>query len=87
MEVLSPGWTFVIYAAVCAGGLLLVWRIYPETTGLELEEVRGLLETGWGVRESQERWEAWRAKDRMVRTSGGARRKNGRRVEGEDDET
>jgi SP family myo-inositol transporter-like MFS transporter 13 len=50
MEALSPSWTFVLYAAVCAVGYVLVWRVYPETAGLSLEEATALLENGWGVR-------------------------------------
>lgn len=49
MDTLSPSWTFVLYAAVCAVGYVLVWRIYPETAGLSLEEATALLERGWGV--------------------------------------
>ncbi|KAK6825264.1 hypothetical protein PG987_012758 [Apiospora arundinis] len=50
MDALTPTWTFVLYAAVCVAGWVAVWRIYPETTGLSLEEVTGLLENDWGVR-------------------------------------
>lgn len=50
MDALSPSWTFAMYAIVCTVGWGLVWRIYPETAGLTLEEARGLLETGWGVK-------------------------------------
>ncbi|RFU74467.1 hypothetical protein TARUN_7792 [Trichoderma arundinaceum] len=50
MDALSPSWTFVLYAAVCAAGYVLVWRIYPETAGLSLEEATALLDNGWGVR-------------------------------------
>ncbi|KAK8087074.1 general substrate transporter [Apiospora phragmitis] len=49
MDALTPTWTFVLYAAVCVGGWGAVWRIYPETTGLSLEEATGLLENDWGV--------------------------------------
>ncbi|UNI16139.1 hypothetical protein JDV02_002605 [Purpureocillium takamizusanense] len=49
MEALTPSWTFVVYAGVCAAGYWLVWRIYPETAGLSLEEATALLEHGWGV--------------------------------------
>lgn len=52
MELLTPGWTFVIYAVICAVGWVAVWCIYPETAGLELEEVGKLLQDGWGVKES-----------------------------------
>ena len=50
MEWMGKGWAFVVYAGVCALGWVVVWRIYPETKGLTLEEARGLLEDGWGVR-------------------------------------
>lgn len=48
MDALSPAWTFVLYAAVCMVGWWLVHLIYPETSGLSLEEAAGLLESeGW----------------------------------------
>jgi SP family myo-inositol transporter-like MFS transporter 13 len=56
MELLSPGWTFVIYSAVCAGGWFCVWSIYPEMSGLSLEEVKDLLQNGWGVKDSLRRY-------------------------------
>lgn len=49
MDALSPSWTFVLYALICGVGYILVWRIYPETAGLSLEEATALLERGWGV--------------------------------------
>ena len=49
MDALSPSWTFVLYAAICVVGYTLVWRIYPETAGLTLEEATAMLEHGWGV--------------------------------------
>ncbi|KAL5362795.1 general substrate transporter [Aspergillus floccosus] len=55
MEFLSPGWTFATYAVVCFVGWFGVWAIYPEMSGLSLEEVKGLLTDGWGVRESLSR--------------------------------
>ena len=57
MEFLTPTWTFVIYAILCTGGWLCIWRIYPETKGLSLEETGALLADGWGVRESLRRVE------------------------------
>lgn len=50
MDALTPSWTFVLYAGICTVGLGLVWRIYPETAGLSLEEATALLDNGWGVR-------------------------------------
>ncbi|KAF7618447.1 hypothetical protein AFLA_007339 [Aspergillus flavus NRRL3357] len=52
MELLSPGWTFGTYAVVCAVSWFAVWAIYPEMSGLGLEEVKELLADGWGVKES-----------------------------------
>lgn len=50
MEWMTPFWTFLFYALVCAVGLWAIWRIYPETKGLSLEETGELLKEGWGVR-------------------------------------
>ncbi|RYO77771.1 hypothetical protein DL764_010183 [Monosporascus ibericus] len=50
MDALTPTWTFALYGAVCAAGWVAIWMIYPETSGLTLEEATGLLEDGWGVR-------------------------------------
>ncbi|KAL8365869.1 hypothetical protein RB595_004582 [Gaeumannomyces hyphopodioides] len=51
MDVLGPSWTFTMYGAICGLGLFLVWKMYPETAGLSLEEAASLLERdGWGVR-------------------------------------
>ncbi|KAL1994285.1 hypothetical protein VTN49DRAFT_2954 [Thermomyces lanuginosus] len=55
MEWLSPGWTFVSYAAVCAAGWVCIYFIYPEMSGMGLEDVKGLLSDGWGVEESLRR--------------------------------
>lgn len=55
MEYISPPWTFFTYAVICALGWACAWRIYPETKGLGLEEVRGLLMHGWGVKDSLRR--------------------------------
>ncbi|KAG4031686.1 hypothetical protein MFRU_008g00500 [Monilinia fructicola] len=50
MELLTPTWTFVTYAGICAVGWCCIWWVYPETKGLGLEEVGLLLRDGWGVR-------------------------------------
>lgn len=51
MDVLTPPWTFALYALICTLGYVLVWKCYPETTGLSLEEAASLLEDErWGIR-------------------------------------
>lgn len=55
MEGLGAGWTFVAYAVVCVMGWVVILKIYPETTGLSLEETGALLADGWGVKESLRR--------------------------------
>lgn len=50
MDALTPTWTFVLYATVCVAGNWVVYRVYPETSGLGLEEAAALLERDdWGV--------------------------------------
>ena len=55
MELLTPAWTFAIYSLVCIVGWVCCWAIYPETKGLGLEDVRGLLRDSYGVEESLRR--------------------------------
>ena len=57
MEFLTPAWTFAIYAGICAVGWVCAWKIYPETKGLELEDMRELLKDSYGVRKSLRRLE------------------------------
>jgi MFS transporter, SP family, solute carrier family 2 (myo-inositol transporter), member 13 len=64
MEMLTPFWTFVTYALVCAVGWVAVWAIYPETMGLDLEDVGELLRDGWGVKDSLARVEERRRRAR-----------------------
>jgi SP family myo-inositol transporter-like MFS transporter 13 len=53
MDALSPPWTFTLYALVCVVGFTLIWKTYPETAGLTLEEAASLLEDDtWGVHRS-----------------------------------
>ena len=55
MELLTPAWTFAIYGLVCVLGWVCCWAIYPETKGLRLEDVRGLLRDSYGVDQSLRR--------------------------------
>jgi SP family myo-inositol transporter-like MFS transporter 13 len=51
MDALTPPWTFVLYAGICIAGYGLIWKFYPETAGLSLEDAATLLEDdNWGVR-------------------------------------
>jgi SP family myo-inositol transporter-like MFS transporter 13 len=61
MEFLGASATFGLYAAICLLGWVLVHRIYPETSGLELEDVGDLLSDGWGVERSVRRFRERRA--------------------------
>ncbi|KAI0995173.1 Myo-inositol transporter 1 [Podosphaera aphanis] len=44
MDLLTPTGTFILYAALCAVGWILIWRFYPETMGCGLEEIGALLD-------------------------------------------
>lgn len=52
MSVLGPSSTFSLYAIICVFGWGAIWKIYPETAGLELEGIGEILRDGWGVNES-----------------------------------
>lgn len=52
MDALTPMGTFAFYAGICALAWVTIWSIYPETAGLELEDVADLLKNDWGVRKS-----------------------------------
>jgi SP family myo-inositol transporter-like MFS transporter 13 len=38
MDTLTPSWTFVLYAGICGIGYGLIWAIYPEMSGVSLEQ-------------------------------------------------
>ncbi|KIW37763.1 uncharacterized protein PV06_09755 [Exophiala oligosperma] len=65
MDLLTPQWTFVTYALICALGYVAIYRIYPETMGLGLEQVGDLLKYGWGVQESMARLKDSRSTDAL----------------------
>lgn len=52
LELLSPSLVFTLYGLVGVVGWFGVRAIYPEMSGLNLEDVKALLADGWGVRES-----------------------------------
>lgn len=48
---------FIVYAVVCGVGWVAVNRVYPETRGLRMEEIEGVLRDGWGVERKRGRGE------------------------------
>lgn len=52
MEAVTPTGTFALYALVCVLGWVFVWRCYPETSGLSLEEVTEVFADDFGVEKS-----------------------------------
>ncbi|KAL6236351.1 hypothetical protein BDW75DRAFT_206973 [Aspergillus navahoensis] len=52
MELLSPSLVFALYGIIGIVGWFGIRVIYPEMSGLNLEDVKALLADGWGVRES-----------------------------------
>lgn len=67
MNLLGPSTTFALYAVVCVIGWFLIWQIYPETAGLELEGISELLKDGWNVAQSVE---GFRERRRAVEDGG-----------------
>lgn len=63
MNIFTPVGTFALYAVVCVIAEITIWKIYPETAGLGLEDVGGLLKDGFGVRDSVRKFEE-RRRDR-----------------------
>ncbi|KAF2184327.1 general substrate transporter [Zopfia rhizophila CBS 207.26] len=55
MKDLTPVGTFALYASVCLMAWFTIWKIYPETCGLSLEDVGELLKDEWNVEESVRR--------------------------------
>lgn len=49
---ITPMGTYGFYAGMCFLGELLVFLLYPETAGLNLEEIQGLLHGGFRVSDS-----------------------------------
>lgn len=58
MEAVSPAGAFALYAYICALGWVFCFFLYPETSGLSLEEVSEVFRDSFGVRKSEEMREA-----------------------------
>ena len=54
LDNITPTGTFSFYGGICLVGWILVIFFYPETAGLNLEDVQGLLEGGFNVKKSLE---------------------------------
>ncbi|KIR40788.1 MFS transporter, SP family, solute carrier family 2 (myo-inositol transporter), member 13 [Cryptococcus deuterogattii 99/473] len=54
MDAATPSGAFGIYAGFCMIGWLFCWFLYPETSGLSLEEVYFVFEEGFGIKKSQQ---------------------------------
>ncbi|BEJ11126.1 hypothetical protein CspHIS471_0105480 [Cutaneotrichosporon sp. HIS471] len=53
MDAATPAGAFALYAVVCLVGWVFVWRCYPETSGLSLEEVSEVFADDFGVKKSE----------------------------------
>lgn len=52
LDNITPTGTFSFYGGICLLGWILVIFFYPETAGLNLEDIQGLLEGGYNVKKS-----------------------------------
>ncbi|EIW70914.1 hypothetical protein TREMEDRAFT_29066 [Tremella mesenterica DSM 1558] len=52
MDAISPSGAFLIYAILCVGGWFFCYFLYPETSGLTLEQVYQLFSEDFGVKKS-----------------------------------
>uniref|UniRef100_A0A1N6MC12 Putative sugar porter n=1 Tax=[Candida] hispaniensis TaxID=312227 RepID=A0A1N6MC12_9ASCO len=52
LDNITPTGTFSFYAGLCAVGEVFVYFLYPETAGLDLEQIQKLLQGGFNVKES-----------------------------------
>nr|SIP56074.1 putative sugar porter [Yarrowia phangngaensis] len=52
LENITPTGTFSFYAGLCALGQVFVFFVYPETSGLDLEQIQKLLTGGFNIKES-----------------------------------
>jgi len=54
MDAATPAGAFALYALVCVAGWVGCYCLYPETSGLSLEQVNELFSDGFGVQKSLE---------------------------------
>ena len=54
LDNITPTGTFAFYAGLCVISEIFVYFLYPETAGLSLEEIQGLLTDGFNVNKSVE---------------------------------
>lgn len=54
MENTTPSGAFGFYAAICLLGSVAVYFCYPEVSGLALEDIRAVFQTGFGVKKARE---------------------------------
>nr|SIP56040.1 putative Sugar Porter [Yarrowia galli] len=52
LENITPTGTFSFYAGLCALGEVFVFFLYPETSGMDLEQIQQLLTGGFNIKES-----------------------------------
>nr|SIP56008.1 putative Sugar Porter [Yarrowia alimentaria] len=52
LENITPTGTFSFYAGLCAVGEVFVYFLYPETSGMDLEQIQQLLTGGFNIKES-----------------------------------
>lgn len=72
LENITPPGTFSLFAGLCAVSFVFVVFLYPEVTGLELEETSQLLSTGFHVREASKLSKERKKRSKFSATNPGA---------------
>lgn len=52
MDAITPAGAFGFYSGLCFLGSIFVFFLYPETSGLSLEETREVFKDGYGIRKA-----------------------------------
>ncbi len=60
MDTISPSMTFLLFAGNTFLAFLFIYFLYPELTGLQLEEVQNLLSDGFNVEKSVEMYQDYK---------------------------